>query len=70
MLSSASSSTDGWGRENGYYSTTVNVTATDNYVTVYLHGSGIDYYNQCAGDDFYAIQIGSNDTRLSISVSV
>lgn len=66
----ASSSTDGWGRENGYYSTTVNVTATDNYVTVYLHGSGIDYYNQCAGDDFYAIQIGSNDTRLSISGSV
>ena len=65
----ANVSTKGWGREDGYYSTTVDVTATDNYVTVYLRGSGIDYYNQCAGDDFYAIEISSGDPRLSISGS-
>ena len=65
-----SSDTTGWGRENGYYSTTVNVTATEDYVTVYLHGSGIDYYNECAGDGFYAIRINSGDPRLSISGSV
>ena len=65
-----STSTAGWGRESGYYSTTVNAAATENYATVYLHGSGIDYYSQCARDDLYAINIRSADSRLSISDSV